>query len=598
MRVIATAGHVDHGKTTLLRALTGIETDRLPEERRRGMTIDLGYAWTTFPGGETAAFVDVPGHERFVTTMLAGVGPVPAALLVVAADGGWACQTEEHLAVLDALDVRYGVLAVTRVDLAEPGPTRATARDRLTGTSLEAVEIVETSAVTGHGVQALRDALARLAARMPAPEPRRPARLWVDRVFTARGAGTVVTGTLGSGSIAVGDELAIASTGDTVRVRAMECLKNTVKDAAAVSRVALNLRGSACSHLHRGQALTAPEGWTITCELDIRLTRTTERLPRELVFHLGSAAIPVRVRRLGRDTARLTLARPVAVHQGERAVLRAPGQREIIMGAVVLDVLPPPLNRRGAATARAAALTAVPDLPDPAVELARLGAVTRSRLAATGVITDAGPLGDRSGGEPLRDAIAVGEWLIHPRHWERWTAQLRRAADQWAQGHPLAPGMPRETAVRELKLPDPALLNALLGAAGLVHDASGVHHPDVRPVFPEGVARTLRSVRDRLTETPFGAPSTDELLAWGLTERHLATAARCGLFLRLPGSVVLLPDAPRTAQQRLAALPQPFTLSQARQALGTTRRVAVPLLELMDRTGLTTRVDLTHRRCT
>ncbi|MFI6855096.1 selenocysteine-specific translation elongation factor [Streptomyces sp. NPDC050416] len=590
MRVIATAGHVDHGKTALLRALTGMETDRLPEERRRGMTIELGYAWTTLPGGETAAFVDVPGHERFLTTMLAGVGPAPAALLAVAADGGWARQTEEHLAALDALGVRYGVLAVTRADLADPAPTVAAARERLAGSSLAAVEIVETSAVTGQGMERLRETLAKLVARMPVPDSGRPARLWVDRVFTVQGAGTVVTGTLGSGSIAVGDELRIASTGRTVRVRSMESLKTTVSGAAAVSRVALNLRGSASSSVRRGQALISSEGWTVTGELDVRLTRVVERLPNELVFHLGSAAIPVRLRPLGSDTARLRLAGPVAVHQGERGVIRAPGNRKIIVGAVVLDVLPPPLNRRGAAAARSAALADVPDLPEPALEVARLGAVTRSRLLATGVLP--------TGSEPALDAVTVGDWLVHPRQWDTWKTRLRRVTDQWASEHPLTPGMSRETAMRELALPDPGLLDALVGEAGLVHDATGVHRAGARPALPEAVERAMRSIRDRLTEAPFGAPSVDELLSLGLTERHLAAAARNGLLLRLPGSVVLLPDAPQVARQRLSALPEPFTLSQARQALGTTRRVAVPLLELMDRTGLTKRIDATHRRCT
>ncbi|MEU1317970.1 selenocysteine-specific translation elongation factor [Streptomyces tibetensis] len=590
MRVIATAGHVDHGKTALLRALTGMETDRLPEERRRGMTIDLGYAWTTLPGGETAAFVDVPGHERFLTTMLAGVGPAPAALLTVAADGGWARQTEEHLAVLDALDVRYGVLAVTRADLADPAPAVAEAREHLAGTSLADVDIVETSAITGYGMDTLRDTCARMVARMPAPDPGRPARLWVDRVFTVPGAGTVVTGTLGSGSISVGDELRIASTGRTLRVRSMQCLKATVSGAAAVSRVALNLRGSACSSVRRGQALIGPEGWTVTGELDVRLTRLVERLPKELVFHLGSAAIPVRARPLGPDTARLGLAHPIAVHQGERGVIRAPGNRKIIIGAVVLDVLPPPLDRRGAAAARGAALADVPDIPEPALEVGRLGAVTRSRLLATGVLPP--------GSEPVSDAVTVGDWLVHTRQWDTWRTRLCQVTDEWARKHPLAPGISRETAVRELALPDPGLLDALVGEAGLVHDATGVHRAGARPAFPEAVERAMRSVRDRLTETPFGAPSVDELLSLGLTERHVAAAARNGLLLRLPGSVVLLPDAPQRARQRLSALSGPFTLSQARQALGTTRRVAVPLLELMDRTGLTRRIDATHRQCT
>ncbi len=196
MQVIATAGHVDHGKSALVRALTGTDPDRWAEERRRGLSIDLGFAWLTLPSGERLAFVDVPGHERFVPNMLAGIGPVPAVLFVVAADEGWMPQSAEHLAALDALGVRHGLLAVTRADLADPGPAAAEAARRIAVTSLGPVECVAVSAVTGEGLPGLIAALDRLAAELPAPDPAAPVRLWVDRAFTVTGSGTVVTGTL------------------------------------------------------------------------------------------------------------------------------------------------------------------------------------------------------------------------------------------------------------------------------------------------------------------------------------------------------------------------------------------------------------------
>ncbi|EEP69834.1 selenocysteine-specific translation elongation factor, partial [Micromonospora sp. ATCC 39149] len=199
---------------TLVRALTGMEPDRWAEERRRGMTIDLGFAWTTLPSGDTVAFVDVPGHERFVPNMLAGVGPAPAALFVVAADEGWMPQSAEHLAALHALGVAYGLLVVTRADLADPGPALAQARAQLVATCLGDVEAVAVSAVTGAGLPRLRAALDRLAARLPDPPADAPVRLWVDRSFTITGSGTVVTGTLGGGRLAVGDELELAGTGE------------------------------------------------------------------------------------------------------------------------------------------------------------------------------------------------------------------------------------------------------------------------------------------------------------------------------------------------------------------------------------------------
>ena len=195
MQVIATAGHVDHGKSALVRALTGMEPDRWAEERSRGMTIDLGFAWLTLPSGEQLAFVDVPGHERFVPNMLAGVGPVPGVLFVVAADEGWMPQSAEHLAVLDALRIRHGLLAVTRSDLADPGPALAQAAAEIAATSLGAVESVAVSAVTGAGLPELRAALARMAAALPGPDPGAAVRVWVDRAFSITGSGTVVTGT-------------------------------------------------------------------------------------------------------------------------------------------------------------------------------------------------------------------------------------------------------------------------------------------------------------------------------------------------------------------------------------------------------------------
>jgi selenocysteine-specific elongation factor len=237
MHVIATAGHVDHGKSTLIRGLTGMEPDRWVEERRRGLTIDLGYAWTTLPDGTQSAFVDVPGHHRFVTNMLAGVGPVPAVLFVVAADQGWSAQSTEHLEALKALDVRHGVLAISRCDLGDAELAEDEARDYLAGSQLADLEAVPVSPVAGIGMDALGAALVRMTRRMPAPVPR-PTRLWIDRVFTIHGAGTVFTGTLSSGTLRVGDEMEIRPSGALVRIRALESLNRPVNEATAVSRVA------------------------------------------------------------------------------------------------------------------------------------------------------------------------------------------------------------------------------------------------------------------------------------------------------------------------------------------------------------------------
>src|SRR5580658_2032544 len=300
MQVIATAGHVDHGKSALVRALTGMEPDRWAEERRRGMTIDLGFAWMTLPDGERLAFVDVPGHERFVPNMLAGVGPVPAVLVVVAADGGWMPQSAEHLAAIDAVGIGHGLLAVTRSDLADPGPATRQALERIAATSVGQVEAVAVSAVTGAGLGDLRAALARLVASLPAPDPAAAVRLWVDRTFTIRGSGTVVTGTLPAGTVRIGQELLLTPSMRPVRIRGIESLNEPAASVSGVARVALNLRGVAADVPARGMALVDAGSWKPTRLIDARLRLAAQlRLPPEMTLHIGSARTVARIRPLG-----------------------------------------------------------------------------------------------------------------------------------------------------------------------------------------------------------------------------------------------------------------------------------------------------------
>ncbi|WP_329010200.1 selenocysteine-specific translation elongation factor [Micromonospora rifamycinica] len=574
MHVVATAGHVDHGKSTLVRALTGMEPDRWAEERRRGMTIDLGFAWTTLPTGGTIAFVDVPGHERFVPNMLAGVGPVPAALVVVAADEGWMPQSAEHLAALHALGVSHGLLVVTRADLADPGPATAQARAHLAATSLGTVESVAVSAVTGVGLPELRAALGRLVGRLPAPQVDRPVRLWIDRAFTIRGSGTVVTGTLGGGRLRVGDELALATTGEPVRVRGLHRLGAAEQQVTAVARVAVNLRGVPRDRLGRGDALLTPGEFHRTDLLDVRLAGDPAgELPATLTLHVGSAAVPARVRPLGADTLRLRLARPLPLLVGDRALLRDPGRHHVCGGVTVLDVAPPPLARRGAAAARAAVLTDLHGHPDLAGELRRRRLVRAGELTRMGVTGDVAPV--------------VGDWLADPGHWRQLGVRLVEEVTAWAGAHPLEPGAPVEALRRRLGLPDRALVEALVRPP-LTLRAGRIGIGD--PGLPEPVARAVGRVRREYAAHPFRAPEADRLTALGLGPREVGAAVRAGALLRLAENVVLLPDAADEAVRVLARLPQPFTLSAARQALDTTRRVAVPLLELLDRRGVTRRL--------
>ncbi|GAA2253242.1 selenocysteine-specific translation elongation factor [Streptomyces roseiscleroticus] len=594
MHVVATAGHVDHGKSALLRALTGMEPDRWAEERRRGMTLDLGFVWTRLPGAGDLAFVDVPGHEWLVGNMLAGVGPVPAVLFVVAADQGWQPQSEEHLAVLDALGVRHGVLAVSRCDLADPAPAREEALARLARSSLGAVECVAVSPVTGAGLDGLRTALTRLARALPAADPAADVRLWADRVFTVRGRGTVVTGTLGAGTVRVGDHLELARDGRRLRVRGLETLKRSRPEAVAVARVAVNLHGPGAGTLRRGDALLTPGQWLTTDTVDVRLgdnTPSEDRspardLPRHLTLHIGSAAVPVTVRPLGGDTLRLRLAAPLPLRVADRALLRDPERHRVPGGVTVLDVRPPPLTRRGAAAARVRDLGTAGGPAGAAAELRRRGLVRRGDLLAMGVRPPAGA------------GPVAGEWLADPAHWAGLRDGLRRAVEEHAARHPLEPGLPLEAARQALGLPERRLVEALLAADPALRQREGrLYGERTRPVLPPPVEAAVEEVRADLARAPFRAPEAERLERLDLTARTLAAAAAAGALLRIADGIVLLPGADARAAAVLARLEQPFTASEARRALDTTRRVVIPLLEHLDRHGWTVRLDGALRRC-
>jgi selenocysteine-specific elongation factor len=583
MHVIATAGHVDHGKSALVRALTGMEPDRWAEERRRGMTIDLGYAWTFLPGrpaDELLAFVDVPGHQRFIGNMLAGLGPAPAVLLVVAADEGWREQSAEHLAAVDALDVRYGLVAVTRSDLADPSTALTQARRHAAASSLGEVEAVAVSGLTGEGLPELRAALGRLVERLPEPVTTGRVRLWVDRSFTVRGSGTVLTGTLGSGRLAVGDELEVC--GRRVRVRGLQCAGRPADVVPAVARVAVNLRGVPHDAVHRGAPLVTPGAWHFTSYMDVQVSVDAASLPAQLLLHLGTAELPVRVRALGGRIARLSLPRPVPLQVADRAILRDPGAQVLAASVLVVDPDPPALTRRGAARRRADELATIE--ADVHAEVRRRGVVRRSHLVRLGL-----PVADDL---PVRRA---GDWLVAPDLWTTWAGRLTTLVDERARAAPLDPGLRVETAVQQLDLPDRALLESLVAHADLQLAAGRVRRPGTTASLGDAEP-AVRALERRLAAAPFAAPDRADLGELGLGTAELAVAVASGRLIRIGPEVVLLPAALDQARRILERLPQPFTTSEARQALGTTRRIAVPLLERLDADGFTRRLDSSGRR--
>ncbi|WP_298455876.1 selenocysteine-specific translation elongation factor [uncultured Cellulomonas sp.] len=571
MHVVATAGHVDHGKSSLVRALTGTDPDRLEEERRRGLSIQLGYAWTSLPGAGDLAFVDVPGHERFITTMLAGVGPVPAVLFVVAADDPWMPQAAEHLAALDALRVEHAVVAVTRSDLTDPGPAAARAAAELAGTSLRGAPVVPVSSRTGDGLPALRSRLVELVTAVPAADPHAGVRLWVDRRFTVSGAGTVVTGTLPAGTVAVGDRL---STGTgTVRVRGVQTLGRTVESVSGVARVALNVSGDV-TDLDRTSNLTTPGAHRWTQVVDVRLTGGSDGVPLRPMLHVGAMSLPTRCRPLARDLVRLTLQRPLPLHVGDRALLRDPGSRQV-WGVQVLDPLPPPLRRRGAALERARVLETVTG-PDVLSEVRRRAVVDLDTLRQIGVPDLPAPA----------SLVRAGRWVMSADRAEQAAHQVREALTEHDRAHPLDRGLPLTVLADRVGLPSPDLVAAVVRAplrveGGRVTAVDGL---------PAGLERALATLAGDLAEHPFQAPTADRLGDLGLDAAGVAAAARAGRLLRLAPGIVLMPDADRRAVDELAQLPQPFTASEARSRLATSRRVVLPLLEHLDRARLTRRL--------
>ena len=578
MQVIATAGHVDHGKSTLVRALTGMEPDRWAEERRRGLTIGLGFCWMTLPSGQRLAFVDVPGHERFVPNMLAGVGPVPAVLFTVAADEGWMPQSEEHLAAVHALGISHGLLVITRADLADPADAMRQAAERIAATSLSQVEAVAVSAVSGAGLPQLTGALDRLASRLPSPDRDSPVRLWVDRAFSIKGSGTVVTGTLAAGTIRERQELLLTPALAAVRVRGIESLKERAGAVTGVARVAVNLRGDSRARPARGMALVQPDRWALATVADVRLAAAGEGAPRQLAVHIGAARTVARVRLLGGRIARLTLRDALPLHVGDRLLLRDPGAATGtgVAGATVLDLTPPGLGRRGAAAAAAAELAGWPPVPGAAELIRRHRLITASTLRAMGVTDLPAPVS--------------GQWLADPAYWAELREQLAELVSAHLAAMPLSAGLPVEAARARLGLPARQLVEALAQPALVMRGGSLrlAGRPDTP--LPDRLQAAVTALRGELAQRPFAAPEAARLRELGLDPKAMAAAARAGLLLRITEQVVLAPGADQEATRILAQLPQPFTAAQARQVLGTTRRVAIPLLEYLDRSGATRRL--------
>ncbi|NLS10984.1 selenocysteine-specific translation elongation factor [Nesterenkonia sp. MY13] len=591
MYVMATAGHVDHGKSTLVRALTGTEPDRWDEEHRRGLTIDLGFAATTLPSGRVLSFVDVPGHERFLGNMLSGLGPAPMVCFVVAADQGWQAQSSDHRDAIAALGISTGLIVITRADLApERAPeVLAQTRRELAATGLQNAPAVTISATTGQGLDQLRTTLDDVLAAGNTPSEDEPVRMWVDRAFSLRGAGTVVTGTLAAGRLQREQHLHILGeeTDDTVVVRGLQAHGADVDTLTPANRAAVNLRGITTEQLGRGHVLLTPGAWHLTDTVDIRYASGEDfsQTPRHVTVHIGTAAVAARCRPFDAQHGRITLSRRLPLVIGDRLLLRSSAHRTVLTGAEVLDVAPPALARRGDGNRRSATLAGMSSGGDFDEEISRRKAITADMLQRIGYqIPEQLPAGIRR----------LGDWLVDSEQVNQWVGQLRSITETRLQQDALSAGLSDGAAIDSLQLPDEALLTPLVQEAGLQQSAGRITTVGQQ----RGLGKAEESVvvlEQELGEQPFNAPEAYRLQELGLGERELAAAERQGRLLRLSGGVILLPSTPALAMRELSSLDQPFTTSAARQVLGTTRRVAIPLLEHLDSRGWTRRVEASLR---
>lgn len=586
MPVIGTAGHVDHGKSTLVAALTGRDPDRWAEEKARGLTIDLGFAWTELPSGKEVSFVDVPGHERFMKNMLAGIETIDVALFVVAADEGWMPQSEEHLAVLDLLDVDRGVVALTKVDRVDSELADLAAlevEEHLAGTCLQGAPIVGVSSLDGHGLDTLVEELDRLAAGAGAPDRGRP-RMWVDRSFVIEGAGTVVTGTLIGGRVSVGDQLAVWPGGHRARVRGIESHERALEGVEPHRRVALNLAGLGRDRLERGAMLGRPGDWVSTDRIavSIRRARFVDEITNRGAYHLhiGSGAWPIRLRLVADDVAVIDLPAELPLAMGDRFVLRDTGRRLVVAGGRVLD--PAPARTRTLTSPRGGVRVADllgSVLDAPADERASVLLSVRRRGAPEAIAAHTG------GGTPPQ-AVTIGTTWYEPEEADRLAREIAERVSRYHQAHPLRPGLPSAEAIPGMAAEEVAALAAR--SPDLAVDAGVIRNASFQGRRSEEQERAWEHARTRLAEAGFDAvPRVEEL------ELHadlLHSLIRQGELVRVSAEFVYLPEHIDHIIEVIRSLTSPFTVSEFKDRANVSRKYAVPLLEWADGAGLTVRM--------
>jgi selenocysteine-specific elongation factor len=612
MKVIGTAGHIDHGKSTLVHRLTGIDPDRLSEEKRRGMTIDLGFAWLTLPSGRDVSIVDVPGHERFVKNMLAGAGGVDVALLVVAADEGVMPQTREHLDILNLLDVEHGVVALTKVDLVEDewlDLVREEVAELLATTSLRRAPIVPVSVVTNQGLPELLEALDASVAAAPDSPDRGVPYMPIDRVFTISGFGTVATGTLHSGRFQVGQEVEVVPSGKRARIRALQTHRRQVDEAEPGSRVAANLAGVARDELARGDMLVRPGSVRSVTRVDARL-RVLPDAPFALrdglavAIHLGSAERAATLAIFDGDKIgpgesgwiQIRFAEPVGALRGQYFIVRLPSPLRTVAGGQIADIAPRhrrsdkrALDRLVGLSSNSLSEAVVAALPEHQVrsgaQLAALLGMDRESIMAT--------LGDLAREGQVRK---LGTAFISGASWAGLVGRVEQAVQSYHLAHPLHRGMPKEELRSKVSWPRStwaATVRALV-ETGVVDEQGALV---ALPGYAGGTA-TRRDEADRVLEVlrqnPFSPPSGNELLTAAQTDHTLLSA------MVLDGEVVRVGDDiffDRSAYDSMVSKTMELlrrdgevSVAALRDACGTSRKYALSFLEHLDGERITKRM--------
>ncbi|MDR3762932.1 MAG: selenocysteine-specific translation elongation factor [Acidobacteriota bacterium] len=618
--IVGTAGHIDHGKTALVKALTGIDADRLAEEKRRGITIELGFAHATLPtpqGGLRLGFVDVPGHERFVRNMLAGVGGMDLVLLVVSAEDSIKPQTREHFDICRLLQVPRGIVVITKCDLVD-SDTRQLVRMELEefvrGSFLEGAPIVEVSAFTGEGLEQLKSELARMASEVSQKDAATPFRLPVDRVFTIKGFGTVVTGTLIAGRLRKEDEVEILPTGRRVRVRGLQTHGKDTAEALAGQRTAVNLAGIAPEEIERGQVLAERNLLVPTHRLDVQFTLLSDapvlKNRARVHLHLFTAELVAAVKLYGVEEllpgqtawAQLRTAQPIACAPGDRFILRRFSPVTTIGGGVVADVRP---LRKLKPAARVEALAKLLSAPDAE----RLAFLVTRRLRSGLTLEDAAHETGWSAAR-LKSALnvatrdgavrAFAEVLIAAAEFTIIQNDLFAAVGKFQKANPLAGGINRQELMERAEAPRPVFLGALdtlVAASKLATTGDQVHLPGKNVVMQDDEAETKRQIEDLFAKAGWKVPTLKEALAGAKVDaaraqKIVTLLLREKVLIKISDDLVFhqraLEELKRLVRDYKSKSPQ-IDVARFKELTGVTRKHAIPLLEHLDREHVTRR---------